>query len=159
MDWFAIEILTGLQKLACCSWERTPAAEVLPGTAQIWIEALTHGRAWDQGRDASRIRAAFLTLAQTRTQWPGPLHFLQALPDSTQLRLAGAGERPADSPELRQALDAVARGEVPKVTSVDGLRRELGAVSHAVTREDREAAERELAAMRDRKSQAAGADA
>lgn len=125
MDWFAIEILTGLQKLACCSWERTPAAEVLPGTAQIWIEALTHGRSWEEARDASRIRAAFLTLAQTRTQWPGPLHFLQALPDSTQLRIAGPGAKPADPPELREALDAVKRGEVVALRSVDDLQREL----------------------------------
>lgn len=108
MDWFAIEILTGLQKLACCSWERTPAAEVLPGTAQIWIEALTHGRSWDEGRDASRIRGAFLTLANTRTVWPGPVHFLQALPDSTQLRIAGPGERPVDPPELVKELRATA---------------------------------------------------
>jgi len=70
-----------------------------------WTEALQHNRAWEYHRDVPRIRAAFVTLAQTRTQWPAPKQFLEALPEPThQKRLEGAGERPADPPWLRDHL-------------------------------------------------------
>lgn len=133
---------------------------MLPGTAQIWIEALTHGRSWDQARDESRIRAAFLTLANTRTQWPGPLHFLQALPDSTQLRISGPGARPTDSPELREALEAVRRGDVIPLRSVDDLRRELSTIPNATPNAEKAAIEADLRRHygRDGKAAAAGAD-
>ena len=143
--------------MACCSWERTPAAEVLPGTAQIWIEALTHGRSWDQARDTSRIRGAFLTLANTRTQWPGPVHFLQSLPDSTQLRLAGAGERPADPPELRKVMESLKPEDV--ITSIGDAARAIAPKVETVTPEQRAEAEREIEhrkQARDGKALAAG---
>ena len=37
--------------------DRTPAAEVLVGTAAAWAEALTADRAWDQVRDTPTPRA------------------------------------------------------------------------------------------------------
>jgi hypothetical protein len=129
---------------------------VLPGTAQIWIEALTHGRSWDEGRDASRIRGAFLTLANTRTVWPGPVHFLQALPDSTQLRLAGVGERPADSPELREVMQNLKPEDV--ITSIGDAARAIKPKTEIVTPEQRAEAEREIEQRRqcDGKALAAG---
>lgn len=84
---------------------------MIVGTAAMWVAALTDGVHWDQERDTPRIRKAFVTLAQTRTHWPAPLHFREALPPSKQLRLPGRGERPVDPPELVEAMEAVKRGD------------------------------------------------
>ena len=87
-DWLEVEILAGLQRLACLSLDRTPAAEMLPGTAQAWIEALTDGRAWDRERDEQRVRRAFVVLSKTVRRWPAPVEFVEALPRPEQLALA-----------------------------------------------------------------------
>lgn len=81
------EIATGLQKLYLLSLDRTPAAELLTGTAQAWLEAITEGRSWEPARDTPRLRAAFVTLASTRESWPAPKHFLDALPRAEQRQL------------------------------------------------------------------------
>jgi hypothetical protein len=105
------EVLTGLQKLCPLSLDRTPAAEVLPGTALSWHEAITAGRDWDKTRDTPRIRAAFTTLANTRETWPAPKHFLDALPRVEQRSLAyevkplPAAEADARLAALRAELD------------------------------------------------------
>ena len=87
-DWLEVEILAGLQRLACLSLDRTPAAEMLPGTAQAWIEALTDGRTWDRERDEQRVRRAFVVLSKTVRRWPAPVEFVEALPRPEQLALA-----------------------------------------------------------------------
>ena len=93
--------MTGLQKLACLSLDRTPAAEILTGTAQAWIEALTDGRAWDEERDAARVRRAFVTLARTCRRWPAPAEFVDALPPAPT-PLALVREVRVDPEVLRQ---------------------------------------------------------
>lgn len=44
------------------------------------MEALTHNRAWNQGRDTDRIRTAFSVLLAKSSQWPSPSKFIDALP-------------------------------------------------------------------------------
>lgn len=99
---------TGLQKLSCLSLDRTPAAEVLSGTAQAWMEAITDGRAWDWGRDAERVRIAFRTLARTARRWPAPSEFLEALPD-VPAPLAIAYQRKPASEEAKRACEQAVR--------------------------------------------------
>lgn len=82
--WLLIELGKGLQKLATLSLDRTPAAELLTATARVWHEAITDGRAFDEQRDAPRIRQSFRTLANTREQWPAPKHLIEALPKIEQ---------------------------------------------------------------------------
>lgn len=101
--------MTGLQKLYPLSLDRTPAADILPGTAMAWIQAITHNRAWDQYRDTPRIRGAFTTLAQSCDRWPSPKQFMEALPQSEQPRLtkqpgipSTKEEREANLARLRQ---------------------------------------------------------
>ena len=91
MDWLLEEIATGFQKLLCLSLDRTPAGEVIPGTAQAWFEALTFGREWDRQRDTPRIRRAFVTLAQTQRMWPAPRDFIEALPPAPAPKLIARG--------------------------------------------------------------------
>lgn len=86
--WLEIEILTGLQRLICLGLERQPAGEILPVTAQVWCEALTIGRAWDEHRDIPRIRQAFVVLAKTRRHWPTPPDFADLMPAIDQRTLA-----------------------------------------------------------------------
>lgn len=85
--WIHNEIMDGLSRLLCLSLERTPAADLIEGTAAMWCEAVTHERVFDERLDAPRFRAAFSTLARTRTSWPAPLHFLEAMPPREQLAL------------------------------------------------------------------------
>ena len=102
MDWLTREILTGFQKLLCLSLDRTPAGEVIPGTAQAWAEALTTGKQWDEARDVPRIRAAFVNLMRTARTWPSPAHFLEALPAATEFYQALP--RPKADPAKVQAI-------------------------------------------------------
>ena len=80
MNWMKKEILSGFQALACLNLERQPAREVLPGTVQVWMAALTTGRTWDEVRDVPRIRRAFAAMAGTLRKWPQPADLLAALP-------------------------------------------------------------------------------
>jgi hypothetical protein len=109
MDWLARELTNGLTKLMSLGLPWTPASDVIEITVGTWLESISVGRDWNQQRDASRIRQAFITLAATRDAWPQPKHFLDALPPSTQPRLTGPADVPSDSPWLR----AVMTGQDP----------------------------------------------
>jgi hypothetical protein len=80
MDWMKRELLTGFQRLLTLGLDRQPAAEVIPGTVSTWFDALTHGRVFDEERDAPRFRAAFRTLASRCRNWPSPADFIEAMP-------------------------------------------------------------------------------
>lgn len=98
-EWLQDELITGFQKLYCLGLNRTPAAEILPGTARAWVETLTTRLEWERERDAPRIRRAFVELAGTRRDWPLPQDFLDALrPPEDQPRL----ERQSSIPETRE---------------------------------------------------------
>lgn len=79
-DWLLAEILAGMQRLMCLSLDHTPAAEVIAGTAAAWREAMGDQRDWQMRRDTVGVREAFARLARSRTRWPAPANFLQALP-------------------------------------------------------------------------------
>lgn len=70
--------------MLCLGLDRTPAAEIIPGTLQAWMEAVTDSRLWDQDRDTARVRQAFLTMAKTRRTWPAPADFIESLPPIRQ---------------------------------------------------------------------------
>lgn len=86
----------------CLSLDRTPAAEMLPGTAQAWLEAITDGKAWDEGRDAERIAAGFRTLARIARRWPAPAEFLDVVPPVADLPAIGYESKPV-TPEQAAA--------------------------------------------------------
>lgn len=106
-EWLRDELLTGLQKLYCLGLERTPAGEILPGTAEAWVEAVTTGRAFDRELDTPRIRRAFVSLSATRTTWPAPAHFVDALPPREQLALTRQSN-PADPERAAAAMAEIA---------------------------------------------------
>lgn len=106
--WIHHEILDGLSKLLCLSLERSPAADMIAGTAAAWVEAVTSGRDWVESRDRQRFRAAFVTLANTREQWPAPKHFIEAMPAAPSPLALVRDRRPADPEVVRKAVEKIA---------------------------------------------------
>jgi hypothetical protein len=106
--WILSEIMDGLSKLLCLGLDRTPASDMIEGTAMMWVESLSDGRVWDQQLDAPRFRKAFVILARTRTSWPAPVHFLEAIPPREQLALTKQ-PIPADPERAAAAIAEVER--------------------------------------------------
>lgn len=90
--------------------DRTPASDLIAGTAAMWVDALTNGRVWEQEPDAPRFRRAFVKLSQTRRQWPAPADFLEALPPREQLVLTKQ-PIPADpdSPAMKKRFEQIGK--------------------------------------------------
>ena len=105
--WIHHEILDGLSKLLCLSLERSPAADMIAGTAAAWVEAVTFDRDWVESRDRQRFRAAFVTLANTREQWPAPKHFIEAMPAAPSPLALVRDRRPADPEVVRKAVEKI----------------------------------------------------
>jgi hypothetical protein len=70
--------------LLCLRLESTPAVDMIDGTAQAWMTAITHGLVWNEQRDRARFQAAFDTLLANCTRWPIPRELLNALPAPDQ---------------------------------------------------------------------------
>lgn len=85
--WIHNEILDGLSRLLCLGLDRTPASDLIEGTALMWVDALTDGKVWDQAMDAPRFRKAFVKLSQIRRQWPAPADFMEVIPPREQLAI------------------------------------------------------------------------
>ena len=151
-EWLMDEVVTGLQKLACLSLDRTPAAEVLAGTAQAWMEAITDGRAWDERRDAERVQAAFRTLGRTVLRWPAPAEFLDALPRIPPPSALSYESKPSPCPpEIAERMRKLFAGCVQPMPAAT--------VESETTPEQRERIEGDLRAHYAGKMAAAGPDA
>lgn len=93
-DWIQREIATGFQKLVCLGLERTPSADLLPGTVMAWREAILNGRRFDEAEDVQRFRKAFAVIAGTFKSWPAPRDFVEALPSKIHQREVPRLENP-----------------------------------------------------------------
>jgi hypothetical protein len=104
-DWLLNEILTGMQKLLTLSLDRTPAMDLITGTARTWHEAITYRRVWDEERDADRVRDGFARLALNAKRWPTVDDLITALPSApTQWRLPAPTNIPATREEKARRL-------------------------------------------------------
>lgn len=81
---------------------------MLPGTAAAWVETLTAGKLWDEQADRERIREAFVTLARTAKNWPGPAHFLEVL-RPRQVGMPALPAKPNDPEKSRAILAEINR--------------------------------------------------
>lgn len=118
----------------------------------MWSRALAD-LDWDRQRDLPRVTAAFDTLAATRTTWPAPTHFRDALPKVEQTAI-GYEVKPTPPEEAARIL-ARLRAEVegaPVLESIDTM-------PTNTPRTVLDAAEAELHRHYDRKTAAAGGDA
>lgn len=151
-DWLLVELATGLQKLSCLSLDRTPAAEMLTGTAQAWLEAITDGSAWDEARDAERIAQAFRTLSRTVRRWPSPAEFLEALPPFRKPLVLDYECKPSPCPpEIAERMRELLKHNFQPIPPAR--------VERETTPEQRDRIEQDLRAHYDRKIAAAGGDA
>lgn len=83
-DWITNEISHGLAKLLALRLDRHPPEDSVQATLAVWVETVCAGRVWSFERDAARFRKAFLALQRSRTAWPSPRDFLEALPSQPE---------------------------------------------------------------------------
>src|SRR3546814_16723788 len=83
-NWLNDEIRRGLTRLVCLCLDSAPAVDLVEGTAQEWLTALTRGRAWDEQRDAPRVRAEFDTLLAKAQRCPIPPALLAPIPTASR---------------------------------------------------------------------------
>lgn len=107
MQWMKEEIERGFQQLLCLGLERQPALDILAGTVLAWMTAITHNRVWDQHLDAPRFSEAFRTMMVSRTSWPAPKDFLEALPPRPQMEALPA--KVADPERSQRYIDELAK--------------------------------------------------
>lgn len=95
---------------------------MIAGTAAAWVEAITFSGHWEEARDRPRFRDAFITLANTREQWPAPKHFMEAMPRVRNSLEISYERKPASSDAIRKAAEKVNEllgnvvKEMPKVS-------------------------------------------
>lgn len=107
-DWLLAELRVGLQKLLCLRLEGTPSADMIRGTLAAWYDAITRRKAYEQDRDAPRIRDAFVTLAATRRRWPAPVDLLESMPSIATTPPRKRLSNDAMDERTRAAIDALA---------------------------------------------------
>jgi len=98
------------------SLERTPAADMIAGTALAWTEVVADGREFDQALDAPRFRTAFRTLAATHRHWPAPRDFVEAL-GSTRREVPALTKQHIPA---RPEVVAAAAAEIAEAFRMDG---------------------------------------
>jgi hypothetical protein len=79
-DWLTREVAQGHQALIVLRLEGCPAADTVGAVLDVWLVALRARQAWDEERDAPRIRQAFALLAGRVSRWPAPAALLESLP-------------------------------------------------------------------------------
>lgn len=78
-SWLKREIAQGFMMLAALNLKGRPASADLTAVAKLWHGILGR-RIWQPERDAARIKAAFLTIAATSSEWPNPSDLIRHLP-------------------------------------------------------------------------------
>jgi hypothetical protein len=83
--WFINAIAEGLARLFVLRLESTPAADILDGTEQVWVDALwSRPISWDYEQENERIHQGFMRLAAQSRRWPVPADLYEALPPRRQ---------------------------------------------------------------------------
>lgn len=127
---------------------------MLLGTTHAWLDAITDGRSWDEGRDTPRVAQAFRTLARTVRRWPAPAEFLEALPPvevvaiGYEAKPVSEEEKAANIAKLKALLAEGAYKPVPP-----------DKIERTTTPEDRKRIESDLRRHYDGRTAAAGPDA
>lgn len=76
--WLRMEIAIAFQEMICLRLANTPAVEMLPFTAESWIN--TVGEGMTEELDRERIKQGFKLLYRTLKWWPQPAELLKVLP-------------------------------------------------------------------------------
>lgn len=107
--WLRMEIGIAFKQLLCLRLGNTPAVEMLPFTAESWVETI--GEGMTEAADRERIKQGFKQLYRTLKWWPQPAELLGILqrrimpPPSP--KAAAAEEATVDSLGDAQALQDI----------------------------------------------------
>jgi hypothetical protein len=88
-QWLRLEIATAFQQMVMLKLGQTPAVEMLPMTAEMWVQVVGDGM--NEAQDRDRVKAAFKQLFKTLKWWPQPEALLKALPVRKPLPQRGSG--------------------------------------------------------------------
>jgi len=77
-NWLRQDICKAFQYLVGLKLGNTPAVELLPITAEMWVEII--GEGMTEELDRERIRAGFKQLQRELKWWPQPADLLKVLP-------------------------------------------------------------------------------
>jgi hypothetical protein len=94
--WLATVIATGFQRLRAMHLSGQPAAEMLPVTAQMWVETLIDMKV-NEDQDKERIETGFRYLYRTMREWPQIADLLKEMPKRVEVR-----RDPRDVPVRRE---------------------------------------------------------
>lgn len=118
--WFRNTIIEGLQWLATLNLRGAPQPDVLPATAEAWVQTLWGmPLLWDEERDGWRISAAFKEVAGTAEFWPAPVVVYKAMPPVRERKSLPPPKTPP-APDRKAALRAVYHRLALKLTSSPG---------------------------------------
>lgn len=76
--WLRMELSIAFNKFLCMRLGNTPAVEMLPFTAEQWLETI--GEGMTEAADRERIKQGFKQLYRTLKWWPQPAELLNILP-------------------------------------------------------------------------------
>lgn len=93
--WLRMEIGMAFQQLVMLKLGGTPAVEMLPLTAEMWVSLV--GEGMNEAQDRERIKAGFKQLFRTLKWWPQPTDLFKAMPNRKPL---------SSSPQARKAEEA-----------------------------------------------------
>lgn len=82
--WLRLEIGGAFQQLVALSLPGTPAVEMLPATAELWLNLLTDRGITIEPVDRPRVRKGFNNLYTSLRQWPQVADLLEKLPPRPQ---------------------------------------------------------------------------
>lgn len=102
--------------MLCLGLEGQPASELIPGTAQIWCDRLSH-------INPHRLRVAFDIVEERAQRWPTPASIIEALPiyEHTYLPAPEGKQIPVD-PEYRTRADVRIRAEIERCAAMLSLK-------------------------------------
>ncbi len=101
-NWLRQDICKAFQYLVGLKLGNTPAVEMLPITAEMWVEII--GEGMTEELDRERIRAGFKQLRRELKWWPQPADLLKVLPR----RNVAPGTKSAQAPPQSDEDHAVA---------------------------------------------------
>ncbi|MBT0666363.1 hypothetical protein KI809_18805 [Geobacter pelophilus] len=109
--WLYQVVATGFQRLMAMALPGHPAAEMLPITAEMWVEVLLDMRV-NEKQDRERIETGFRYLYRKIKEWPQPADLIQEMPKRINASTPGdiqAKRQPTEADE------AVAKEELAKM--------------------------------------------
>ena len=122
-NWLKREIAQGFMMLAALNLKGRPASADLTAVAKLW-HGILGSRIWQPERDTARIKAAFLTIAATSSEWPNPSDLIRHLPPE-DVRMVPKLEKKHRPTEYGKAQAAKLRDWIhgPRHRSVDECKR------------------------------------